>query len=184
MAEVTVFVDEAVMGRLPDICAKDGVPASGRLRVIQEIGRSNRLGILWLLVLVGPIGWIALLFLASRDAGERLAVELPYSDSAYERIVGARKLRSGALLVGVLGVGALLLLAAWAHLGRTGALLIVALVIPAMVAAVVAEWRLQRATVEVALDASRRWVTLRGVHPAFVAACQARTLGSRATISL
>jgi hypothetical protein len=33
MAEVTVFVDDAVLGRLPDICALDGVPASGRLRV-------------------------------------------------------------------------------------------------------------------------------------------------------
>jgi hypothetical protein len=77
MADVTVFVDDAVRGRLPDICAKDGVPASGRLRVTQEIGRSNRLGILWLLLLAGPLGWIGLFILASRGSAEELAVALP-----------------------------------------------------------------------------------------------------------
>lgn len=183
MAEVTVFVDDAVTGRLPGVCAKAGVPASGRLRIVQEIGRSNRLGILWLLLLMGPLGWIALLFLASRDAGERLAVEVPYSDSAYEMIVGARRLRNGALLVGALGAIGLLLLAVWAHLGQAGVLLMLVVAASAIVAAGIAEWRLQRASVEVALDASRRWVTLRGVHPAFVAACQAQTLEHRTTTS-
>jgi hypothetical protein len=179
MAEVTVFVDDAVTGRLPGICAKDGVPATGRFRIVEEVGRSNRLGILWLLLLVGPLGWIALLFLASRDAGERLAVELPYSDAAYGRFVGARRLRNGALAVCLLGALGLLVLAAWAHLGPAGIVLTLGLIVPAVVAVGVAGWRMEAASVDVALDASRRWVTLRRVHPAFAAACEKRTLDHR-----
>jgi hypothetical protein len=179
VAEVTVFVDDAVTGRLPDVCAKDGVPASGRFRIVQEIGRSNRLGILWLLVLVGPLGWIALLVLASRDSGEHLAVQLPYSDSAYDRFVGARRLRNGALAVGSLGAIGLLLLAAWAHLGPAGFLLTLGVAVTAIAAVATAEWRMQGASVRMVLDASRRWVTLRGVHPAFVAACQEQTHAHR-----
>ena len=47
MSEATVFVDDAVRGTLPDICAKDGVPATGRFRMTTEVGRSNRIGRLW-----------------------------------------------------------------------------------------------------------------------------------------
>jgi hypothetical protein len=172
MAEVTVFVDDAVTGRLPDICAKDGVFASGRFRIVEEIGQSNRLGILWLLLLVGPIGWIVLLFLVARDSGEHLAVELPYSDAAYGRFAAARRLRTGGLAVCLLGTVTLLVLSAWAHLGAAGGVLTLALLIPAVVAMGVAGWRVHGASVDVGLDASRRWVTLRRVHPAFAAACQ------------
>jgi hypothetical protein len=183
MAEVTAFVDDAVTGRLPDICAKDGVPATGRFRIVEEIGRSNRLGVLWLLLLTGPLGWIVLLFLASRDSGERLAVELPYSDAAYARFVGARRLRSGALAVCLLGTVGLLVLGASAHLGPAGIVLTLGLVAPAVVAVGVAEWRMHGASVDVALDASRRWVTLGRVHPAFVAACEEQTLEHRTVTS-
>lgn len=43
-----------------------------------------------------------------------------------------------------------------------------------VVVLLVADHRARHGTVGVDLDASRRWVTLIGVHPDFVAACQAR----------
>ena len=172
MNDVTVFVDDAVRGTLPNICAKDGVPASGRLRITTEIGRSNRIGILWLLVFAGPLGWLLLFYLVTRDKGEQLAVQVPYSDEAYERYVSARWKRTRALTAAV-GVGLfLLVLTLWAHLGGAGLLLTFVSVTFALVSAAVADWRMQRASVGVSLDASRRWATLRDVHPTFAAACR------------
>jgi hypothetical protein len=171
MAEVTVFVDDAVRGRLPDICAKDGVPARSRLRIIEEIGRSNRIGILWLLLFLGPPGWIIFLFLGSSSSGEHLSVEIPYSDAAYERFASARRLKNTALVAGALGGIFLLFLTAWAGLGLSGLVLVLGVTLGALVGIIVGEFQLGRASVGVRLDASRRWVTLRGVHPAFVSAC-------------
>lgn len=179
MAEVTVFVDDAVRGHLPAICAKDGVPADGRLRVSEEIGRSNRLGILWLLLLLGPIGWIVLVFLMSSDVGEQLKVELPFSDPAYDRIVEARRLRRWAVAIGAFGGFGLLVLTALLRLGPIGLVLTFALIIAAIAGALVAEHRLGQASVGVSLDGSRRWVTLSGVHPVFAAACQEQTANER-----
>jgi len=167
MAEVAVFVDDAVRGRLPDICTKDGVPARGRLRVVEEIGRPHRIGILWLLLFLGPVGWIVLLVLASRNSGERLAVVLPYSDAAYERFSRARTRRNLALAVGAIGGVGLVLVTAWAQLGPAGYVLAAGVVGAASVALMIAEYRLGAASVGVRLDASRRWVTLQSVHPAF-----------------
>jgi hypothetical protein len=172
MAEVTVFVDDAVRGRLPDICAKDGVPAAGRLRIIEEIGRSNRIGILWLLVFLGPPGWLVIfLLIGSSSSGEHLSVEIPYSDGAYERFASARRLKNTALVAGALGGIFLLLLTAWAGLGLSGLALVLGVALVAFVGIIVGETQLGRASVGVRLDASRRWVTLRRVHPAFVSAC-------------
>ena len=172
MAEVTVFVDDAVLGRLPQVCSKRGTATGSRLRVVEEVGRSNRLGVLWLLVLAGPLGWVALLFLASRDAGEHLAVEVPLSDEAYDELAAGQRLRRVALVGGVATAVALLLLGAWARLGPLGVVLLVGSALATVVAVLLAERRIGRASVGVSLDASRRWVTLAGVHPAFVAACR------------
>jgi hypothetical protein len=174
MAEVTVFVDDAVRGRLPDICVKDGVPARGRLRITEEIGRSNRLGILWLLFFAGPPGWLVLLvLLAGHSSGEHLDVELPYSDAACERFVRARRLRTMAVLVGSLGGISLFLVTVWAGLELAGFTLMLGTIGVAMILLFIADIRMGRGSVGVRLDASRRWVTLRGVHPAFAAACAA-----------
>ena len=172
MAEVTVFVDDAVLGLLPRVCSKRGTPTGSRLRTVEEVGRSNRLGVLWLLVLAGPLGWIALLFLASRDAGEHLAVEVPLSDEAYDELAAAERLRRLAVVGGIGAVVALLLLGSWAQLQATGVVLLAGAVVVTLVAVLVAERRIDRASIGVSLDASRRWVTLSGVHPAFVAACR------------
>ena len=172
MAEVTVFVDEAVLGRLPRLCSKRGTPTGSRLRTVEEVGRSNRLGVLWLLVLAGPLGWIALLFLASRDAGEHLAVEVPMSDGAYDELAAAQRLRWVALASGAVALVALLLLGSWAQLQTTGVVLLATAAVATVVVVCIAERRIGRASVGVSLDASRRWVTLAGVHPDFAAACR------------
>jgi hypothetical protein len=93
MAWVTVFVDDAVCGRLPPVSTA------------------------WLLLLLlfPPVGWLILLVLALANPRQS---EWP-----------------GAL---------------------------------------VAEWRVGPASVAVDLDASRRWVTLRGVAPEFARAVRAR----------
>src|SRR3954452_16807702 len=175
MAEVTVFVDDAVRGTLPNVCAKDGVTATGRFRVTKEVGRSNRLGILWLLALVGSLGWLVLVYLLARDSGEWLDVQLPYSDEAYERFVAARRLRRSALVVAVAAGLPLLFVAAWAHLGAAGGLIALVVIVASLIVAVVADLRMERALVRVSLDASRRWVSLSGAHPAFADACHVRS---------
>lgn len=172
MAEAMVFVDDAVLGRLPALCAKDGGPARNTVHLTEEIGQSNRLGVLWLLILVGPLGWLVILFLLGRDRGEHLTVTIPYGDDAYDRLVAARQLRGRSLVAGIAGVAALALLTFWADLGAAGVLLIGAAGIVAVVGAGVGEFRSGRASVAFTLDASRRWVTLRGVHPEFARACR------------
>lgn len=173
MAAVQVFVDDAVRGSLPDVCAKDGVAATSRLTVTTEIGRGNRLGILWLLVLAGPLGWVILVILALRPRGELLVVEVPYSRVAYDRMAAARHRRDVALWAGGLGALALAGVSVWVGLGAAGALLVVLLVVATAAVAVRAEIARLRASVRVELDASRRWVTLDDVHPAFADACAA-----------
>jgi hypothetical protein len=175
MTEVVVFVDDAVRGDLPDICSKDGAPATGRFRIVTEVGRSNRLGIAWLLVFAGPLGWLVLLFLLGRDSGEQLAVELPYCDHDYERFVAARRLRTRFVLAATACLVALALLLLLGQLGGLEVLLFFGVAVAALVAAWVAEQRMSQATVGVTLDASRRWVTLQPVHPDFARACEARS---------
>jgi len=180
MSEVVVFVDDAVQGRFPDICVKDGVPARGRLRVIKDVNGSNRIGILWLLLLLGPLGWIALLLvLGTRSGGEQLVLKLPYSDAAYDRFTRARRFRTLALAVGVCGTAVLLLLTAWARLGLSGVVLSVVAAIVATTVAVLAEVRFIETTVDVRLDASRRWVTLGRVHPMFASSAVDETFSAR-----
>ncbi len=172
MADVTVFVDDAVLGRLPGVCVNDGVATTSRLRISEEIGGSNRLGILWLLFFAGPLGWIVLLFLATRSSGERLAVEVPFSEAAYDRYVQARRLRTGAVVVGVAATVGLLWLTAWANLGELGAIVTLVAAFAGIATFFTAEWRISLNSIRVDLDASRRWVTLRRVHPAFASACE------------
>jgi len=180
MAEARVFVDDAVTGRLPDVCAKTGVQAHGRLRIVEEIGRSSRLGILWLFVFLGPLGWIVLAFLAIGSRGEQLEVDVPYSDVAYHRFVVARRVLRAT--VAATAIGTVLLILGARVLGPgNGMLMAVLLVFAGLIGIIVAEWRLGRRSVGVRLDASRRWVTLTGVHPAFAAACAEHTR-QRATI--
>lgn len=173
MSAAQVFIDDAVRGRLPDVCVKAGGSAGGsKLTIRQEIGRSNRLGILWLLAFAGPFGWILLLFLAGRDHGEQLTVTLPWSEAAYEHLRAVKRARTQMLIGLFAAAAALLVVGAYT---QVGALLIAGavLLVVGAVAGVVGESRVDKAGVNLDLDASRRWLTIRGVHPDFVEACAA-----------
>jgi hypothetical protein len=85
MAEVTVFVDDAVLGRLPAICVKDGVATTDRLTLDQDVGWSPGFGLACLLLLAGPLGWIGL-FVLGAVGGDSLTVTLPYSEVAHNRV--------------------------------------------------------------------------------------------------
>lgn len=104
VAEVTVFVDDAVLGLLPSICVKDGTYTEDRLKLRQELWNRSGLGIAWLLLLAGPVGWLGLIVIGSmRRSGGDLTVTLPFSESAHERLVGARRDRwsLAAVTIGV-----------------------------------------------------------------------------------
>jgi hypothetical protein len=171
---VRVFVDEAVLGNFPPVCVKDGVRTTDRLTVTQPIG-AGPLSWAWLLVFLGPVGWILLLVLAAvaRGGGEVLTVELPWSETVYRRAVHARRYRrTGALATVVLATVALVV---HSHPAPASGLLVfclVALATAALAVTVVATVRLARERVTVDLDASRRWVTIGRVHPAFAQAVQ------------
>ena len=68
-----MFVDDAVLGRFPPVCAKTGAPADGWLSVTETVGRSGGVATPWLLLLLvlGPLGWVALLVIALAGSGQR-----------------------------------------------------------------------------------------------------------------
>lgn len=175
MAEIVVFVDDVVRGTLPRVCAKDGVPTTDCLTMRHDLSAPAGLGLAWLLLLAGPLGWLGLVLVASArgSRAEILTVQIPLSEAAYQRRLAARGLRRRALAVGA--VGSLIVLLNLRGLGSPGRLALVGVVAAAVLVALgahlLAERRLRAEQVDVELDASRRWVTLRRVHPAFVQAC-------------
>lgn len=176
MELVTVFVDDAVTGSLPQVCAKHGVPTGDRLRIAVLVGDAAGLGVAWLLVLAGPLGWLALLVLASRlGRREVLTVEVPMSEAAYQELLRAKRQRrrAASLTIAPIGAGIVLgFLGVWTD--DRWVPLAVLLAVLALGAAIIWGAATQRAThamVSVELDGSRRWVTLGRVHPVFVAAC-------------
>jgi hypothetical protein len=176
MARVQVFVDDAVRGRLPDVCVKDGTPANGNmLELRRAVAGSNGLGAAWVLLFFGPPGWLILLLIALfSDKREYLTVNLPYSVAARERFRATKRRRNaGGLGAGLVGA-AVLVLSLAAGLGPAGVVIALGAFAVAVGSLVVGEVRMDRALVDLRLDASRRWVTITGVHPAFVAAVQAQ----------
>jgi hypothetical protein len=174
MAAVTVFVDDAVRGRLPRVCVKDGVRTNDRLTVTQDVAGGTGMGVAWLLVLAGPLGWIGLFFIAAtRRSAEMLTVTVPYSEAAHIRMRHAHRARLQAILVfGGAFVAAFLCLLLRTLDARLLALGLAVVACGALARAIVESIRLRRTTVHLGLDASRRWVTLWRVHPDFVTAVE------------
>jgi hypothetical protein len=164
MASVEVFVDDAVRGRLPAVCATTGAPADERIRIDQL---QSGFGVAWLLVFLGPLGWIALVVLAMTSRGEVLTVRLPWSVVAADRELRLIRTR----LVAICSAVAFALLLVLRRVPLLDPLWAIAAVAGG-VAAVVAQFSLSWRRVNVRLDASRRWVTLTNVHPAFVEAVE------------
>lgn len=177
MAAVTVFVDDAVLGRLPPICVKDGVATTDRLTLVQDVTGRAGLGVAWLLLLAGPLGWIGLFVLsAARGGGNYLTVTLPYSEVAYHRVrrATAARRRAALILVGA-GVAAVLSLLLRTTDSRLLAAGLAVVACGGLINIIVASFHLHRMAVRLMLDASRRWVTLYGVHPAFADAAQEKS---------
>ena len=185
MASVTVFVDDAVQGTLPGVCARDGISTSSSLRRHDDVGGREGLGIAWLLLLAGPLGWLGLLVIAVSKSGraEMLSVELPMCDAAYERMRAARRLRDrsvlallGSVVLGLLSLG----IGDGGPLSSIGLVASGCLMVVSLVTLLTGAFRFDRESVGVTLDASRRWVTLSNVHPEFAAACDAQQAARRA----
>ena len=91
MADVEVFVDDAVRGRLPNVCVKTGRPADGKLRVEKAFGGARGL---WPLLVLGPIGVAILVYVAIFGMRrEELTLRLPYSETVVDREIGVRRTR-------------------------------------------------------------------------------------------
>ncbi|HXQ60266.1 MAG TPA: hypothetical protein VN799_09200 [Acidimicrobiales bacterium] len=180
MAAVTVFVDDAVLGRLPRVCVEDGIATNDTLSFTQDVSGTAGMGVAWLLVLAGPLGWIGLFVIAAMRRGEMLTVTLPYGEAAYLRRTKAQ--RSRRLAASVVAGGLILAVISLSLRSTDGRLLAAGLgviAVGAFVAIVVASIHLNRLTVRLLLDASRRWVTLAGVHPTFAEAVNHDGHGSR-----
>lgn len=175
MTEMTVFVDDAVLGRFPDVCVKHGDTTEDWVVLSQPVGTTS-LGVLWLLLLAGPIGIIALLFIsASRSRDDILKIRLPCCEAITRRFNGARRSRWIAGLAFLLF--SVLALVARSH-GTSGLWLDMTLLFAVAAVLALAEGIrdtlvCRRSAVGVELDASRRWVTLRGVHQGFKSAVDA-----------
>ena len=167
MSAVTVFVDDAVWGRLPMVCAKTGEPADLVIRMRHPVGNGGSVLPL-LLLLLGPFGLVILFLHSLLSPGqEYLTVRIPQTDAAYKREKMMERLRLAAFLVGMLTL--------FYGLARPGLFpaLWVAIGAVLLVAAVTLHLMVYRQAIRVTLDGSRRWVTLSGVHPNFVLAVNA-----------
>lgn len=179
MALTRVFVDDAVLGRLPQVCAKDGVATTSHLTVDQAVGERG-LGALWLLLLLGPVGWLVLVLVAFRVGGEHLVIEVPMSKAAYGRLQAARSVRNRGLALALGGGLAGVLLATFVDLSFVGPVLVLAPVVVGLAMAATGAMRVARESVTVSLDGSRRWVSLGRVHATFAAACDSQVRSEHA----
>ena len=162
MAAVSVFVDDAIRGTLPLVCAKTGKPADLVIRMRQPVG-GGLPPAAWLLLLLGPPGIFGLLLVALIWPGaEHLTVRIPETEESFTWERQMERLRLTALgagvfvpILGILGVRALP--GVWLGLGA--AFLLVAAALHVM---------LWRQAITVSIDVTRRWVTFTNVHPDFV----------------
>jgi len=162
-----VFVDDFVSGRLPAICVVTGQPTADRItRTAVVDGPSPA----WaLLILLGPIGWLALLVIIATARRTILSGELPMSEAAYEAARHRDRLRWA--FVGGTVVLALVILVSLRSLAIGGAGLVLLSVAAAALTWMAAD---RRSWPRISLDASRRWVAVTNVHPEFAGAATDR----------
>lgn len=161
MASAMVFVDDAVLGHLPPLCAKTGDETPDRLVLTVPVGGREGLGIPWLLLLAGPVGWLGLLLYAILRREESLTVRLPYCDAAYNELVRARRVRRNAgIATVVFALAALAVVIPETFVAQAAAAALGVLVTGCFLVFVGETFHVRRAAVRMQLDGSRRWVTL------------------------
>ena len=150
------------------------------MTIRSELGDRAGMGVAWLLVFAGPIGWLALLVISVSRGGRRevLTVQVPLSEAAYQELRAARRQQTLWLAVALVSVVAIFVMVVTGDggglLDRAATVFALGAALTGVVGLIVNERRLNRARIVVDLDASRRWVTLSDVHPAFVDACRAQ----------
>jgi hypothetical protein len=163
VAKVTVTADRAVLGQFPPVCVRTGERADGYVTIESKVGGPSAWALL--LLLLGPIGWIVLVGIALAMRGEPYSVRLPYQESAWESIR-----RTSIVGYALFGAAVLVLLAGvLMQQERNGVVGAIALGVVAVVVTTYAKAMLPR----LQLDATRRWVTIRDVHPFFAEATRA-----------
>ncbi|RMH77382.1 MAG: hypothetical protein D6683_09085 [Actinomyces sp.] len=160
MATVTVPLAAARDRRLPAVSVRSGRSADGYVPVAVATGS---LGIGWVLVLLGPPGWL-LLALTSDWFRDEVTVHLPHTEREFRRRHRVERARRDGIVGTVAGA------AAGLALSRTPGLLVVGLAITCVSAAlwVAASWARGALTPDLRLDGER--LILAGVHEDFVAA--------------
>ena len=175
MAVATGWIDDVVTGQVPAVCVKSGRPVDVWVRDEAEV-RSPSLW-LFLLVFVGPVGWIALVALLLVGVGrQRITVELPFATDELDRLKRARANRRHAG-VGVAAATVVAILGPWSGVvfgWVPGMSILMAVAVVSVVLLAVTHLRLWSLEVGVSLDASGRWVTLRDVSPEFAALARAQ----------
>ncbi len=155
---------------LPPVCAKTGEATTDHLILTVPVGGSEGLGIAWLLLLAGPLGWLGLVVLQLTRRSETLTVRLPFCDAAYVALTRTRRNRRNVgLAIGPVFLLALLVAIPGTFTARAGAAALGAIVLGLLLAYVTETRHIRRESVGVALDGSRRWVTLSRVSDSFAA---------------
>jgi MFS family permease len=169
-----VFVDDAILGDLPLVCAKTGKPADFLVCIRHTVGGGIP-GWVWFLLFLGPVGVVALLLAALFCPGvEYLTVRIPETQASHQRERLLERWRLACLGAGV---------ASPFLLGLAGAgmfpLMWLALTVAFFAAATLITWMLWRQSIGVSIDVTRRWVTFTNVHPAFAEAVSRKESLSR-----
>jgi MFS family permease len=168
MAAVSVFVDDAIRGDLPLVCAKTGAPADLKVRVRQPVGGGIPVWA-WFLLFLGPLGIVALILAAVLAPGaEYLTVRIPETEASFEQ---ERQLERWRLVA--LGAGVVFPTLFLSTVGMFPMLWLV-VGVASFAASGVLTLMLWRQSVGVSIDVTRRWVTFTNVHPNFVDAVNHR----------
>ena len=171
VADARIHVDDLAVGAGPAVCAITGAPTDHYVGVSSSEGGFQ--GWWLVLVLFGPIGWVALVVLAAlARRPSRVSGVLPICPEALDRYNATVAVSQRAI------VGAGLAMVAWVGFivwdgGGVDAPVIVVLsalvglaVLVGCGASIVAPFR----WIDLQLDGSGRWVTVRRAHPGYAAA--------------
>jgi hypothetical protein len=181
MATATVFVDDAVLGHLPGVCVRTGTGTDDIMRLTTAVGGHEGIGLAWILVLFGPLGWLGLFLYAATRRAETITVRLPYCEPAYEAFEQDRRAkRIAGVATLVLVAGALAGIFTSTLPGRVAATMLLLVAAGAATSYLANALRLRRYLPRVSLDGSRRWVTLTGCSAEFADAVNSAHQAKRA----